>query len=67
MIDAVAPDSRGDLVERGDRVRGLERAQDALAAREAFDRGERVVVRARDVVRRARCASTIACSGPTPG
>ena len=44
--DAVADRAR-DLVERGDRVRGLERAQDALGAREPLERGERLVVGAR--------------------
>ena len=46
---AARADRAADLVERGDRVRGLERAQDALGAREPLERGERLVVGARDV------------------
>ena len=36
--DRAVADRRDDLVERGDRVRGLERAQDALGAREPLER-----------------------------
>ena len=65
--DRAVGQRRRDLVERGDGVRGLERAEDALGAREQLEAGQGLVVGDRQVGRRGPVSLRNECSGPTPG
>ena len=65
--DGVAPEARRELAQLGDRVRRLERGEDALGAREPAEGVERLLVGHRGVCARARCRGATRARGRRPG